>query len=223
MKILVIEDDQSLLMAIEYRLKKENYRVTTSMDGLSGLAVLESQIFDAVLLDRMLPGLDGVSLLKKARANGNKTPVLLLTAMDAIHDRVAGLDAGADDYLVKPFAMDELLARVRALIRRKQPWSPTDQVNAYDISLDTNRYLLQCGERIVSLSRREGTLLEFLMRNQGQILPRSVLLDRVWSESIVEEGNLDIYIHFLRKRIAEIHSRCVIKTIRGIGYQLLEG
>ena len=220
MKILVVEDDQSLLMAIEYRLKKENYQVVSGADGLSGLSMLESGQFDAVVLDRMLPHLDGVSLLKKARAKGDKTPVLLLTAMDAIKDRVTGLDAGADDYLVKPFAMDELLARVRALIRRQEPWSPLGIVEAFDLFLDTSRHLLRCGENVVSLSRREGALMEFMMRNQNQILPRSVLLDRVWSESIVEEGNLDIYVHFLRKRIAELSSGCVIRTIRGIGYQL---
>ena len=221
MKILIVEDDKSLLMAVEYRLRKENYQVETSMNGPTGLSMLETGQFDAVVLDRMLPYLDGISLLKNARAKGIKTPVLLLTAMDAIHDRVTGLDAGADDYLVKPFAMDELLARVRALIRRQEPWSPVDIVKAFDLSLDTNRYLLRCEDHVVSLSKREGALMEFLMRNQNQILPRSVLLDRVWSESIVEEGNLDIYVHFLRKRIAEVHSRCIIRTIRGIGYQLL--
>jgi len=221
-KILVIEDDESLLMAIEYRVKKENYQVAASTDGLSGLCLLESQSFDAVLLDRMLPYLDGVTLLKKARAKGVKTPVLLLTAMDAIHDRVSGLDAGADDYLVKPFAMDELLARVRALIRRQEPWNPIEMVTAYDLCLDAGRCLLRREECVVSLSRKEGALMEFLMRNPNQILPRSVLLDRVWSDSIVEEGNLDIYIHFLRKRIAGIRSRCAIRTIRGIGYQLVE-
>lgn len=219
----MIEDDQSLLMAIVYQLKKEKYQVTTSTDGLSGLSMLESQSFDAVLLDRMLPYLDGVSLLRKIRSQNNKTPVLILTAMDAINDRVTGLDAGADDYLVKPFAMDELLARIRALVRRQEPWSPTDMANAYDLSLDMNRCLLHCDEHTVSLSRREGALMEFLIRNHGQILPRSVLLDRVWSESIVEEGNLDIYIHFLRKRIMEVHSCCTIRTVRGIGYQLVSG
>lgn len=220
MKILLVEDDQSLVLAIAYRLRKENFDVTTSVDGLSALSTLEAESFDIILLDRMLPRMDGVSLLKRLRATQNKTPVLMLTAMDAISDRVVGLDAGADDYLVKPFAMDELLARIRALTRRQDQWTPTDLLSANDLRLDVQRMTLTRKEQSVVLSRREGALLAFLMRNYGQILPRSVIIDRVWSDTFVEEGNLDIYIHFLRKRLSEIHSQCVIRTIRGIGYQL---
>lgn len=220
MKILLVEDDQSLVLAIAYRLRKENFDVTTSVDGLSALSTLEAESFDIILLDRMLPRMDGVSLLKWLRATQNKTPVLMLTAMDAISDRVVGLDAGADDYLVKPFAMDELLARIRALTRRQDQWTPTDLLSANDLRLDVQRMTLTRKEQSVVLSRREGALLAFLMRNYGQILPRSVIIDRVWSDTFVEEGNLDIYIHFLRKRLSEIHSQCVIRTIRGIGYQL---
>lgn len=220
MKILLVEDDQSLVLAIAYRLRKENFDVTTSVDGLSALSTLEAGSFDIILLDRMLPRMDGVSLLKRLRATQNKTPVLMLTAMDAISDRVVGLDAGADDYLVKPFAMDELLARIRALTRRQDQWTPTDLLSANDLRLDVQRMTLTRKEQSVVLSRREGALLAFLMRNYGQILPRSVIIDRVWSDTFVEEGNLDIYIHFLRKRLSEIRSQCVIRTIRGIGYQL---
>lgn len=220
MKVLLIEDDRSLASAVAYRLKKDNFDVTIREDGLSGLSALESDTYDMILLDRMLPMLDGVALLKKLRAIGNKTPVLFLTAMDAIHDRVTGLDAGADDYLVKPFAMDELVARIRALTRRKEQWNPQDKIKVHDLQLDTERLTLYCKEEMIVLTRRESALLAFLMYNDGQILPRSVIIDRVWSDTIVEEGNLDIYIHFLRKHLAQIHSQCEIRTVRGIGYQL---
>lgn len=220
MKVLLIEDDQNLALAVVYRLKKEDFDVTTCSDGLSGLYALEAQIYDMILLDRMLPQMDGITVLRRLRAAGNQTPVLLLTAMDAIHDRVAGLDAGADDYIVKPFAMDELLARIRAFTRRKEQWNPKDRIKAHDLQYDTELLTLYCKDEVIVLSRREGALLAFLMYNDGQILPRSVIIDRVWHDTIVEEGNLDIYIHFLRKHLAQVHSQCEIRTVRGIGYQL---
>lgn len=220
MRILLIEDDKALTLAIEYRLRKEKMEVVSRADGLSGLEALEASAFDLVLLDRMLPGMEGVELLRRARRAGNPTPVLILTAMDGIGDRVTGLDAGADDYLLKPFAMDELMARIRALARRPAQWTPKELTTAGDLSLDTERMLLQRGTESLELSRREGQLLAFLMRHPGQVLPRSVLMDRVWSDAIVEEGNLDLYIHFLRKRLAEVGSAARIRTARGIGYQL---
>ncbi len=220
MRILFIEDDRDLVQAVTYRLKKEGMEVTACLDGPSGLSAIEAQHYDLVLLDRMLPGLDGISLLQKLREARSATPVLMLTAMAGIQDRVAGLDAGADDYLVKPFAMDELMARVRALSRRQAPWNPQNIAAAGDLTLDADRLTLSCHERQVTLSRREGSLMEFLIRNQGQTLPRTVILDRVWGDTIVEDGNLDIYVHFLRKRLAEIRSRCTIRTVRGVGYKL---
>ena len=220
MRILLIEDDKALSMAIEYRLRKEKLEVVRRADGPSGLEALEEAPFDLVLLDRMLPGMEGVELLRRMRAGGDVTPVLLLTAMDGIGDRVTGLDAGADDYLVKPFAMDELMARIRALARRPPQWTPNAVVTAGDLSLDAESMLLRCGPAERELSRREGQLLAFLMRHPGQVLPRSVLMDRVWADAIVEEGNLDLYIHFLRKRLDDVGSAVRIRTARGIGYQL---
>jgi DNA-binding response OmpR family regulator len=168
----------------------------------------------------MMPGIDGVEFMRRLRARNDATPVLMLTAMDGVNDRVAGLDAGADDYLVKPFAMDELLARIRALSRRQAAWSPRDVLLAGDIAFDIERSELKCRERQVTLSRREAGLMEFLLRNRGQVLPRSVIIDRVWSDTIVEDGNLDIYIHFLRKQLREIKSQAKIETMRGVGYKL---
>ena len=221
MQILLVEDDKSLSMAVVYHLKKEGFEVTAYMDGTSGLEVLEVQHFDLILLDRMLPGMDGVSLLQKLRQNRDATPVLLLTAMDGVGDRVTGLDAGADDYLVKPFAMAELMARIRALLRRPAQWSPQDALRVGDVMFDTVCSILKCGCQTVTLSRTEAKLLGFLMRNPNQILPREILMDRVWSGNIVEDGNLDIYICFLRKHLDSVRSQVKIKTARGVGYQLI--
>lgn len=223
MRILLIEDDQSLALAVVYRLKKEGLEVTHCADGPSGLKALQGSGWDLVLLDRMLPGLEGVALLKQARAAQDATPVLILTAMDGVHDRVAGLDAGADDYLLKPFAMDELMARIRALSRRPPQWSPQDQVSAGNLTLDVQRCLLRHGQLEAPLSRRESALMALLMRNTGQLLPRGVILDRVWADAMVEEGNLDIHIHFLRKKLGELGAKARIQTVRGIGYRLALG
>jgi DNA-binding response OmpR family regulator len=218
---LLVEDDKSLSMAVVYLLKKEGFEVVSFMDGANGLEAIKEQHFDLILLDRMLPGMDGVSLLQKLRQSRDATPVLLLTAMDGIGDRVTGLDAGADDYLVKPFAMAELMARIRALLRRPAQWNPQNVLHAGDVVFDMERSILKCGCQTVTLSRTESKLLGFLMHNPNQILPRDVLLDRIWSGSIVEDGNLDIYICFLRKHLDSVKSQVKIKTARGIGYQLV--
>jgi DNA-binding response OmpR family regulator len=220
-RVLLVEDDRALSLAIAYRLRKEKMTVDCETDGNAGLLALTDNVYDMVLLDRMLPGMDGVALLESMRSRANHTPVLMLTAMDGIRDRVVGLDAGADDYLVKPFAMDEMMARIRALLRRPAEWLPQNEATAGDLRLDADRMLLACGNRELELSRREGRLLLFLMRNAGRVLPRSALMDRVWADTIVEEGNLDIHIHFLRKKLAEAGSKCRIQTVRGIGYRLL--
>ncbi len=221
MQILLVEDDKSLSMAVAYRLRKEGFEVIACTDGISGREALETQHFDLILLDRMLPGMDGVSLLQKLRSGRDATPVLLLTAMDGVGDRVTGLDAGADDYLVKPFAMAELMARIRALLRRPVQWNPQNALHVGDAVFDTERLILTCGGQSAALSRTEARLMGFLMRNPGQILPREVLLDRVWGGNAVEDGNLDIYICFLRKHLAAVKSQMKIKTARGIGYQLI--
>jgi DNA-binding response OmpR family regulator len=208
-------------MAVVYHLKKEGFEVTACMDGTSGLDKLEEEHFDLILLDRMLPGMDGVSLLQKLRQSRDATPVLLLTAMDGVGDRVTGLDAGADDYLVKPFAMAELMARIRALLRRPAQWNPQDALHVGDVVFDAECSILKCGSETLTLSRTEAKLLGFFMRNPNQVLPRDVLLDRVWGGNIVEDGNLDIYVCFLRKHLDSVKSQVKIKTARGIGYQLV--
>lgn len=223
MRILLVEDDKSLSMAVSYRLKKEGFEVETCFDGPSALEQAQEKRFDLILLDRMLPGMSGDEILKYLRVPGQEAKVLMLTAMDGIEDRVGGLDAGADDYLVKPFAMDELMARIRALSRRPSTWMPEGDLCVADARLDCARLTLKCGNRTQTLTKREAKLLEFLMRNANQILPRGVVFERVWDDSIVEEGNLDIYIHFLRKHLAGVKSQVKIETMRGIGYRLSGG
>lgn len=220
MHILLVEDDHSLRIAMEYHLKKQGYQVVSCPDGDSAMDALSHTAFDIALLDRMLPGKSGTEIVQALRGQGNHTPVLLITAMDGVADRVFGLDAGADDYLVKPFAMEEMMARIRALSRRPAPWSPDGELHAAGLVLDTERYQLSMGQKSYALSPREGQLMEILMRNAGQVLPRGLLLDRVWQDA-VEDGNLDTHIHFLRKHLRTIGSEAQIQTVRGIGYQLV--
>lgn len=217
--ILLVEDDQSLRLAMEYHLKKQGYQVLPCEDGDCAMLALSHTEFDLLLLDRMLPGRSGTDIVRTLRQRGSTTPVLMITAMDGVSDRVFGLDAGADDYLVKPFAMEEMLARIRALARRPVPWNPQGILRAAGLELDTSTGRLSLGDAFCLLSPREGQLMEVLMRNAGQVLPRALLLDRVWQDR-VEEGNLDTHIHFLRKHLRALGSGAQIQTIRAVGYQL---
>ena len=200
MKILLIEDDIDLSETMKFQLEKEGFQTELCHDGEEGLYLLMEQEHDLVILDRMLPGMDGVTVLKKARQVGVATPVIFLTALGELTDRVIGLDCGADDYLVKPFAYPELFARIRCLLRRPGRWNEENLLKIGDISFDPEINSLKCGKKECTLSKREGRLLEVFVRNPGQVLPRAVLLNKVWGlESDVEEGNLDNYIHFLRR------------------------
>lgn len=224
MRILLVEDDEALSEAMSYHLRMEGYEVDCCDDGGDALRWLKQRAHNLVVLDRMLPSMDGIQLLRHLRTAGDGIPVLMVTALDGIGERVTGLDAGADDYLVKPFAVEELLARVRSLGRRPANWESTDRVNWGDIILDVERCLILKGQKSVSLSKRENQLLETLLRDPCTILPRSVLFSRVWGpDAPVEEANLDNYIHFLRKRLKTVDSKIRIKTIRSVGYCLEYG
>ena len=223
MRLLLVEDDKALAGALAYRFKKEGMETIVCYDGVEAISAIADSAPDIAILDRMLPGADGVTVLRYMRDKGLDTPVLMLTAMDGIHDRVTGLDAGADDYLVKPFSMDELMARVRALSRRKAPWQAKEALRAGDLSLDAERLALSCRGAALALSKRECALLSYLMLNQRQILPRGIIIDRVWEMANVEDGTLDIYIHFLRKHLKALRSRVRIDTVRGVGYCLATG
>ena len=220
MKILLAEDDRGIAMAIAYRLRKERHELTVCHEGLEAYAAIREEPFDAILLDRMLPGMHGDAILRAIRADGIRAPVMMITAMDAVTDRVDGLDLGADDYLVKPFAMEELCARVRALSRRAPDWSPADALSAGDVALNAETCELTCRGGVRSLSRREADLCAFFLRNPNKPLPRAVLIGRVWGGEPVEDGSLDIYVHFLRKHLSALNSRARIETIRGVGYRL---
>ena len=221
MRILLIEDDRALCTALLPALQAAGYTVDTCHDGADGKALLCGGAYDVCVLDRMLPGLDGLSLLRTARAKGCTTPVLMLTALSGINDRVDGLDAGADDYIVKPFAFEELTARIRSLGRRSGKWEDDNLLTVCDISYDCNARLLSGPTGSIRLSGREGRLLEVLLRSFELVIRREVLLSRVWGvDAEVEDCNLDTYIHYLRKRLSYVGSTLALKTIRGVGYTL---
>lgn len=222
MNILMIEDDKELCTAVSFRLEQEGFSVTVCHDGEEGLYYMQESPFDLVILDRMLPHMNGIEVLKEARSRQIKTPVLMLTALGELDDRLAGLNGGADDYMVKPFAFEELLARIQCLLRRPAVYQDSVKfISLADVSFVPKTRTLSSHEKTCTLSSREGELMEVFLRNPGQTLPRQLLLSRVWGlEADVEEGNLDNYIHFLRRRLKAVESTLQIRTVRGVGYQL---
>lgn len=224
MRILLIEDDKKLCETLKFQLEKEHHQVEICHDGRDGLDLFLQDAFDLVLLDRMLPTMNGLLVLQKARKQGITTPVILLTALGELYDRVEGLDNGADDYLVKPFAFEELSARIRSLGRRSGVLEEHEAFTYGDISYTGDLRELTGPDGTLLLSGREGRLLEVFLQNPQTVLRRMVILSRVWgADPEVEEGNLDTYIHFLRKRLKQAGSRMTIKTIRGVGYLLEHG
>lgn len=221
MRILIIEDDKSLAETLRFQLEYNHFETDVCYDGEEGLYFIEQQSHDLILLDRMLPVLDGISVLKITREKNISTPIIFLTALGGLNDKITGLDCGADDYLVKPFDFEELLARIRCILRRPSKWEGSKPLELGDISYDTSQKKLSCSNSSCSLSAREGDLLEFFLRNPGQTIPRASLLTKVWGpDAEVEDGNLDNYIYFLRRRLKSVKSALRLKTIRGIGYQL---
>lgn len=222
MNILMIEDDKELCEAVSFRLEQEGFSVTSCHDGEEGLYYMQESPFDLVILDRMLPHMNGIEVLKEARSRQIRTPILMLTALGELNDRLTGLNGGADDYMVKPFAFEELLARIRCLLRRPAVYQDSvKSISLGDVSFVPETRTLSSQEKTCTLSSREGELMEVFLRNPGQTLPRQLLLSRVWGlEADVEEGNLDNYIHFLRRRLKTVESTLQIRTVRGIGYQL---
>lgn len=223
MRILIAEDERDLNQLIKKRLKDAGYSVDACFDGEEVFDYLLCAEYDALVLDIMMPKMDGITVLKKLRREGNTLPVLLLTARDSIEDRVTGLDAGADDYLVKPYAVGELLARIRAVTRRPGNFHAGAEKCFADIRLDADRRELSGPGGTVRLSKRETALMEYLIRGAGQILPREIILTYIWGvDAEVEDGNLDNYIYFLRRRLRSVGASAQIVTIHGTGYQLKE-
>ncbi len=221
MRILLVEDEIRLAEALAQILKKQGYLVDVTSDGRVGQDMAETGIYSVIILDRNLPGIEGVDILKYIRARKITTPVIFLTAKDTISNRVEGLDAGADDYLVKPFSKDELLARVRALARRSENLQISDKLCVASLCLDTLSCEVSIDNKKIKLTVTEAQLLELLMRNQGQVLTKEQILDRIWGfDKDVEIKNVELYIFYLRKKIAFEECGIVLQTVRGIGYCL---
>lgn len=222
MRILVAEDERDLNRVISRRLEKEGYSVDSCFDGEEALDFVAVGEFDAIILDIMMPKKSGIDVLKTLRAEGNRTPVLFLTAKDSIEDRVVGLDAGAEDYLVKPFAFEELLARLR-VITRKAAGNATNIFQIDDLVLDINSHSVSRGGVPINLSAREFDLLEYLIRNKGIVLSREKIENHLWNFDYAGGTNvIDVYIRYLRKKIDEPCEKRLIHTIRGKGYVLRE-
>jgi len=218
-RILIIEDEDKILQFLQRGLTYEGYRVVTAADGASGLALARSEVPDAVILDWMLPGLDGLEVCRRLRAAG-PTPILMLTARESVSDRVLGLDAGADDYLVKPFEFDELVARVRALLRRARP-EAADLLAFVDLRLDTGTHQAYRGDRPIELTAKEYELLDLFLRHPRQVLTREVIFDRVWGYDFGGESNIiEVYVRYLRQKTEGGGEARLLHTVRGVGYVL---
>ena len=230
-RILLVEDEENMARMVELELIHEGYAVTKAFDGAAGLAQAESGSFDLVLLDIMLPGLNGMEVLRRLRRSSD-IPVILLTARDAVMDKVSGLDTGADDYITKPFAIEELLARIRASLRKKASQDPPQEVKRKGLvltaaegvlSLDVDRHEVKVKGESVELTLREFALLQHLLENKGRVLSRDTLLEKVWGYDYAGETNaVDVYVRFLRSKMDERFDIKLIHTVRGIGYQIRE-
>ena len=223
MRILIVEDEKRLAGTLQELLHRQGYTADVCYDGISGLDNARSDIYDLLVLDAMLPGMDGFTLLRQLRQGGSRLPVLMLTARSELDDRVRGLDAGADYYLTKPFEPEELLACIRSLLRRggEDVSADPDTTVFGDLTLHMGTFLLECGGRSVRLSRREYDLMELLMKNGSQIVSKEQLILKVWGyDSAAEDNNVEVYISFLRRKLTHLQSAVRIKTLRMVGYCL---
>lgn len=221
MRILIVEDEKKMAAVLKKGLEAENHRVTLAFDGRTGLE-LGATDFDVIVLDLMLPLIDGFEVARRLRKNGKQTPILMLTARDAVPDIVKGLDVGADDYLTKPFAFEVFLARLRSVARRGSTPRPT-VLQVDDLVLNPASHIVTRGEREIHLSPTEFRLLELLMRRSGRVVPRDAIVEAVWDfDHEVEENTLDTFIRLLRSKIDREHDRKLIQTVRGIGYTIRE-
>ncbi len=223
MRLLVVEDEKDLNRVISKRLETAGYSVDRCFDGEEALDFIQMSEYDAVIMDIMMPKINGLEVLQTMRRNNNATPVLLLTAKDSIEDRVKGLDAGAEDYLIKPFAFDELLARIRAMTR-KSAGNSTNIYELADLVMDTKSHTVQRGKDEIILSAKEYDILEYLMLNKGIVLSREKIENHAWNFDYCGGTNVvDVYIRYLRKKIDDPYEKKLIHTVRGSGYVLKEG
>jgi len=223
MRVLVVDDDRALRDALRRALTLAGYEVRAAEGGAEAIEAVVQEIPDAVVLDIGMPDIDGLEVCRRLRLLGNRVPILMLTAREAISDRVAGLDAGADDYLVKPFDVDELKARLRALLRRTGPDGDADELSFAELRLDAERHGAAVGDAFTELTRTEYQLLELLLRNPRRVLPHSLIYDRVWGYDFGAASNaLRVYVGYLRRKLQEAGARPLIHTVRGVGYVLRE-
>lgn len=221
-RVLVVEDDGAVRRAVERALLFERYEVLTAHDGAEALSVVLNEDVDAIVLDVMMPIVDGLEACRRIRARGDTTPILILTARTEVSDRVAGLDAGADDYLVKPFALEELLARLRALLRRSVG-VVAEVIKVGDLTMDTGARVVRRGETELDLTKTEFDLLELLMHNAGLVLDRDTIYDRIWGYDFATSSNsLDVYVGYLRRKTEIGGGPRLIQTVRGVGYVIRE-
>ena len=221
MRVLLVEDERKISAYVRRGLEEAGYAVDVAFTGPEALARSDQAAYDAVVLDIMLPGLDGLAVCREMRKRGVGAGILMLTARDTIDDRVAGLDAGADDYLIKPFAMKEMLARMRALARRASDGPRSPILTIADLSLDPARHQVSRGETLISLSVREFAILEYLVRNAGLVLTRTMITEHVWDYDVLHQSNaVDVYIRTLRRKMDDEFEPKLIHTVRGIGYRL---
>jgi len=220
-RILVVEDEHKLAGVLKRGLEEQGYAIDVAYDGADGLALATTAPYDLLVLDVMLPGLDGFSLCKELRAQHRHMPVLMLTARDTVDDRVAGLDSGADDYLVKPFAFRELLARVRALLRREERSARDPILRVADLEIDTVSHEVRRGGKPIELTSKEYAILEYFARNPNRVLTRTQIAEHVWDFDFVSMSNvIDVYIGYLRRKLGDDAEPRLLRTIRGTGYQL---
>lgn len=221
MRILIVEDEHKISAYLKRGLEEQGYAVDAAFTGIEALDWVQAAPYDLIILDIMLPEIDGITLCRELRVRGMRMPILMLTARDAIDDRVTGLDAGADDYLIKPFAFNELLARVRALLRRNQDAPKVTTLQVGDLVLDTlARRVSREGKRI-DLTPKEYAILEFLMREKGRVLTRTQIAEHVWNYEVYNQSNIvDVYIRNLRRKVDDGYQLKLIRTVRGVGYQI---
>jgi DNA-binding response OmpR family regulator len=224
MRILIVEDDHKIAGALKKGFEQESFAVDISYDGSDGYGQASTIDYDLIILDRMLPKMDGMDICRKLREEKNKTPILMLTAKDKVGDKVDGLNNGADDYLVKPFAFEELLARVRALLRRPTGLE-NDELKIADLSLEPNEFVVKRNGKLIKLSIKEFALLEYLLRNKGRILTKDNIISHVWDyDADILPNTVEVFMGYLRNKVDKpfINSKALIKTVRGFGYKISE-
>lgn len=223
-KILIVEDEKKIARFLELELDHEGYLVDLAHDGREGLARVQEKKYDLILLDIMLPGLNGIEVCRRIR-QFSSLPIIMLTAKDDVADRVTGLDIGADDYITKPFAIEEILARIRAILRRtRDPWVTASKLQVSNLIMDLSSHQVTRGGQAIQLTKREFDLLEYFLKNTGLVLSRDTLLEAIWGyEYEIDSNILDVYIRYLRSKIDDQFDKKLLHTVRGFGYTLKEG